>query len=93
MLFVMALRDAPGGKAAIWAGLLAFKAQLAVTPFLVLLAKKKWRELGLSLLVIALLCLIGLAAAGAEGLRGYLELSRRAAAGTTRRPARPLASL
>jgi hypothetical protein len=81
VLFVMALRDAPGGKAAIWAGLLAFKAQLAVMPFLLLLAKKKWRELGLTLLVIALLCLIGFAAAGAEGMRGYLELSRRAAAG------------
>jgi hypothetical protein len=80
VLFVMALRDAPG-KTAIWTGLLAFKAPLAVTPFLVLLAKKKWRELGLIVLVIALLGLIGFAAAGAKGMRGYLELSRRAAAG------------
>lgn len=80
-LFVMALQDSSPGKAGAWASLMVFKPQLAVAPFLILLGKRKWRELALSLALIALLGLVSLAAVGVEGVRDYLELSRRAAAG------------
>ena len=81
VLFVMALQDSTRGKAGTWASLMVFKPQLAVAPFLVLFGKRRWRELGLSLVIIALLGLVSLAAVGLEGLRAYLELSRRAATG------------
>jgi hypothetical protein len=81
VLFVMAVQESMGGKAGTWASLMVFKPQLAVAPFLVLLGKRKWRELGLSMVIIALLAMVSLAAVGVEGMRAYLELSRRAAAG------------
>lgn len=81
VLFVMAVQESMGGKAGTWASLMVFKPQLAVAPFLVLLGKRKWRELGLSMVIIALLAVVSLAAVGVEGMRAYLELSRRAAAG------------
>ena len=81
VLFVAALRDSARLKAGTWASLMVFKPQLAVAPFLVLLGKKKWRDLGLSLAILVLLGLVSLAAVGVGGIEAYLGLSRRAAAG------------
>src|SRR6185503_2284458 len=52
VLFVMAVQESMRGKAGTWASLMVFKPQLAVAPFLVLLGKRKWRELGLSVVII-----------------------------------------
>jgi hypothetical protein len=81
VLFVNALERPSQGKAGVATSLLFFKPQLGAGPLLVLLGRRKWRELGLVMVVIAVLCVVSLAAVGAEGVRGYLELSRRAAAG------------
>ena len=81
VLFVFTLQGAARGKPWIWSGLLFFKPQLAATPFLVLLGGRKGREVGLVFVVIALLCLISFATVGFEGMRAYVDISRRAAAG------------
>lgn len=81
VLFVMALQDSARGRAGTWASLMVFKPQLAVAPFLVLFGKKKWRDLGFTLVIIVLLGVVSLAAVGGDGVRAYLDLSRRAAAG------------
>ena len=81
VLFVDALERPSRGKAGIATSLLFFKPQLAAGPLLILSGTRKWRELGLVVVVVAVLCVVSLAAVGTEGVRGYLELSRRAAAG------------
>jgi hypothetical protein len=68
-------------KAGISSGLMVFKPPLAAGPFLVLLGRKQWRDIGLALTIIVALGFISLAAVGVEGVQAYLELSRRAAAG------------
>ena len=81
VLFVFTLQSSAPGKPWIWSSLLFFKPQLAATPFLILLGRKRWRDLGQVFVVIALLCLISLAAVGFEGMRAYIDISRRAAGG------------
>jgi hypothetical protein len=81
VFFVFTLRGEFGGKSGIWSSLMLFKPQLAGVPFLVLIGAKKRHDLAVALVMVALLCLVSLAAVGMDGIRAYLELSRRAAAG------------
>jgi hypothetical protein len=81
VLFVFTLQSSAQGRPWIWASLLFFKPQLVAAPFLILLGRRRWRELGLAFVVIALLCLLSVAAVGFEGMRAYIDISRRAAGG------------
>ncbi len=81
VLFVFTLQGSAQGKPWIWSSLLFFKPQLVATPFLILLGRRRWRDLGLALITIALLCLLSLAVVGFEGMRAYIDISRRAAGG------------
>ena len=81
VLFVFTLQSPAQGKPWIWSSLLVFKPQLAATPFLILLGRRRWRHLAQAFVVIALLCLVSLAAVGFEGMRAYMDISRRAAGG------------
>ncbi len=81
VLFVTALNSPAAGKAGIWSGLLFFKPQLALVPLIVLIGRRKWVALGLTIVVVGLLALVSLFAIGLEGLDHYFTVSRRAMSG------------
>ncbi len=81
VLFVRALRGSTRRECGIWSGLLFFKPQLAAAPLLILLVRKRWRQVSLALIVMASLGLVSLLVVGLDGMQAYWELSRRAASG------------
>jgi len=80
-LFVFSFRESGSGNSGIWSGFLFFKPQLAGIPFLILVSNKKWRELGSAFLMLGLLAFISLLSVGVGGVKDYIALSARAAAG------------
>jgi len=78
VLFVSAFNTPASKKSGIWAGLMAFKPQLALVPVILLIARRRWSALGLVMVVLGLLGLISLSVIGFEGVRQYLLASRQA---------------
>ena len=78
VLFVTTLNSPAPGKTGIWSGLLFFKPQLALIPLIVLIGRRKWVALGLTIGVVGLLGLVSLFAIGLEGLEHYFIVSREA---------------
>jgi len=81
VLYVTALNSPAENKAGIWSGLMFFKPQLALIPVIVLISRRKWVALGLTIGVVGFLGLVSLFAIGLEGLDHYFTVIPGAVSG------------
>ena len=79
--FVLSAQANKSSGSGLWASLLCFKPQLIVGPLLVLLAWRRWREIGSIGIIATTMGILSFLAVGKDGIQAYVALTRLAAAG------------
>ena len=79
--FVLSAQANKSSGSGLWASLLCFKPQLIVGPLLVLLAWRRWREIGSIGIIVTTMGILSFLAVGKDGIQAYVALTRLAAAG------------
>lgn len=80
-LYVLDARDRASVRRGMWAGLLLFKPQLAIIPWLLLFWEREWRAALSAMATAAVLFAISVLAVGWRGLEGYPAMLQEMAAG------------
>ena len=77
-LFVSTLNSPAKGKAGTWSGLMFFKPQLALVPLIILIARRRWLAILLTMGVLGTMVLLTFFVMGLQGLEHYLTAAREA---------------